>query len=206
MNTVAVGTADNAIEERADGAPGNALAYTLQQPGEFVVGAGASNDWYVAGTTTADTRNDLLWGNGTPEKTIFDPCPAGWKVAPNGTWNDFTAAGSGANAPSAEAYGQNSPFPFYFNGTKQTANGVPARVDSGKNGRYYTPQIGNVQPWFPAAGYLQFGLTSIGEAGLNWTSTEESTHSRTLFFTIGGIMPTYSSTRSLGFPVRCLQE
>ena len=33
-------------------------------------------DWY---TTSSSTRNDSLW---TTSKTVYDPCPAGWKVPP----------------------------------------------------------------------------------------------------------------------------
>lgn len=40
----------------------------------------AVGDWY---TTNLSTHNNNLWGCDTHEKTIYDPCPAGYKVPEN---------------------------------------------------------------------------------------------------------------------------
>ncbi len=38
---------------------------------------------------------DTSWDDGT--KTIYDPCPAGWRVPKNETWGDFTAAATASD-------------------------------------------------------------------------------------------------------------
>ena len=54
----------------------NNLAYSIQHPDEFIVQNG-QGDWYsyVSGTYDPD-----LWGSFSRKKTIWDPCPEGWKV------------------------------------------------------------------------------------------------------------------------------
>lgn len=42
--------------------------------------------------------NTLLWADDT--KTIYDPCPAGYKVAPKETWSGFTSTGTNTTNPS----------------------------------------------------------------------------------------------------------
>jgi hypothetical protein len=179
-----------------------------------VVNTATPYDWYVA-TSSAETRNDNLWGGKleneiwSTEKTIFDPCPSGWKVAPIGTWHDFTAAGNGGNHYNdAEAYGQNSPFPYYINGTKQTANGMPTMVDSGRNGRYYTHEAGGILAWYPAAGQLHNagGLGAVGNRGHYWSSSANNFDPYNIGFHNSILYPSHTLSRTFGESVRCLQE
>jgi len=61
------------------------LSNAIEHPMSFYYGLSTAYDWY---TTT--TLNDNLWGGVPPSsqhitifdfyKTIFDPCPAGWRV------------------------------------------------------------------------------------------------------------------------------
>ncbi|MBP1631140.1 MAG: Fibrobacter succinos major domain (Fib succ major) [Bacteroidetes bacterium] len=65
----------------------NNLANSILNPITFYCGVDNSNtgyDWYTSINNRAN-QNDALWGSsnpyGTPTaKTIFDPCPAGWRV------------------------------------------------------------------------------------------------------------------------------
>jgi uncharacterized protein (TIGR02145 family) len=60
------------------------LQLSIKKPFTFLKGSGANNtDWY---STTAGTRNDTLWAS---VKTIYDPCPAGWRVPPPKCWSTF---------------------------------------------------------------------------------------------------------------------
>ncbi len=87
----------------------NNLSNSILNPASFYTESNISFDWY---TNTSNGGNDNLWGGAniiTPSpKTIFDPCPAGWRVPPfrNGTgispWSvligqTFVWANRGAN-------------------------------------------------------------------------------------------------------------
>ena len=70
-----------------NGASGNNLALSVQNPGTFYCVGTTCNDWY---TDVSANQNDNLW-NGT-EKTVYDPCPAGWKVPDIGDWGTLTSS------------------------------------------------------------------------------------------------------------------
>ncbi|MDE5944381.1 MAG: DUF4906 domain-containing protein, partial [Rikenella sp.] len=57
------------------------VADAIKTPQNFYYNAASPYDW-----TTP--QNNALWGDGA-KKTVYDPCPDGWRIAPNGTWDDF---------------------------------------------------------------------------------------------------------------------
>jgi hypothetical protein len=66
------------------------ITYTLQHPNTFLTASNDPKDWHYA------FRDDELWGH-SDVKTIYDPCPSGWRVPVNsGTvsstnpWKGFT--------------------------------------------------------------------------------------------------------------------
>ena len=73
----------------------NSLPYTIKNPTTFITSSGGNQDWYSTGGS-----NDNLWNaENTNLKTIYDPCPAGWRV-PNaesdgGVWKGWTASNFG---------------------------------------------------------------------------------------------------------------
>uniref|UniRef100_UPI0025CC0D67 DUF4906 domain-containing protein n=1 Tax=uncultured Rikenella sp. TaxID=368003 RepID=UPI0025CC0D67 len=79
------------------------LAYSVKNPLTFIYNAQTPYDWYAK---DADNQNNDLWGDGSV-KSPYDPCPKGWRVAPNGTWSDFTRD---AEVP------LNGTFPYYSDG------------------------------------------------------------------------------------------
>lgn len=68
----------------------NNLITAIQNPAIFYFNANAPKDWY---TNTTGKQNNELW---LKTKTIYDPCPEGWKVPDNFTtviwnnWDDIT--------------------------------------------------------------------------------------------------------------------
>ena len=133
----------------------------------------------------------------------------GGRIAPNGTWNDFTVDGKNHNGDN-EAYGAGlTYFPYFINGVQQTANGTPTFVQSARNGRYYAQ--GNVKVWYPAPGCRDTrntgGLVSIGNRGYSWSSTTNGSSVYYLVYDLPRIFPSQSNNlRANGFPVRCLRE
>lgn len=72
------------------------IRYAIQYPSVHFRGSYANdNDWYGAGLGVEHRNNDL-WGNAdgtTAAKTIYDPCPAGYKVAPLEAFSGFFQSG-----------------------------------------------------------------------------------------------------------------
>ncbi|MCI1680980.1 MAG: DUF4906 domain-containing protein [Bacteroides sp.] len=66
----------------------NNLANAIQHPGVFYYKGASSYDWYCGNSTIQD---NTLWD--ASNKTVYDPCPAGWKVPANeafSTWSTST--------------------------------------------------------------------------------------------------------------------
>jgi hypothetical protein len=72
----------------------NNLKNSVRNPGVFYYNASTPYDWYCGSSTT---QNDVLWGT---TKTVYDPCPSGWKVAPLAafsTWSTSTSTWNSTN-------------------------------------------------------------------------------------------------------------
>ena len=69
------------------------LYYSSVFPTAFFKGGyGTDNDWYGTGTGI-ENRNNNLWGNpenGLGNKSIYDPCPVGYRVPPQAAYNKFS--------------------------------------------------------------------------------------------------------------------
>uniref|UniRef100_UPI0026274F77 DUF4906 domain-containing protein n=1 Tax=uncultured Rikenella sp. TaxID=368003 RepID=UPI0026274F77 len=94
VNTAATGykrfdIANAAVVKAADQyGKTSTLGYSVKNPLTFIYNATTPYDWYAQ---AAENQNNNLWGDGAT-KSPYDPCPKGWRVAPNGTWSDFTRA------------------------------------------------------------------------------------------------------------------
>jgi hypothetical protein len=53
------------------------LVVSIQNPLTFYYSDGDNSDWYASGS---GPQNDALWYDGTATKTLYDPCPVGWRV------------------------------------------------------------------------------------------------------------------------------
>ncbi len=152
--------------------------YTIKQPLTYIYCSNTTPwDWY---TNNAIYQNNDLW---SLNKTVYDPCPKGWKVPQDGTWNDCTTV----------------TFPYYIHG-QQTTTG--SRYTT--NGRQYVNLT-----WYPAAGFRDFGngkLSFIGCDGSYWSSTYSNVRARYLYYPMTYVGPNNAYYRVMGFSVRCVQE
>lgn len=66
------------------GHPGdaNALSASIQHPGSFINKGASCADWYATSNQDA-----ALWGGTGGSKTVWDPCPAGWRVPTEANFN-----------------------------------------------------------------------------------------------------------------------
>ena len=60
--------------------PGDAAAHfaSIRNPGSFIDKGTNCADWYAA--ESYEHQDSLLWGGAGGAKTVWDPCPAGWRV------------------------------------------------------------------------------------------------------------------------------
>ena len=72
-----------------DAIPAAPEAYAIANPMQLVARNKDPRDWF---TTDTATQNHSLWNSGG--KTIYDPCPQGYKVPDSYAWNVGQAAGS----------------------------------------------------------------------------------------------------------------
>ncbi len=179
------------------------LKYSVQNPLTFIYNAQTPYDWYAK---DANNQNNDLWGDGSV-KSPYDPCPKGWRVAPNGTWSDFTRD---ADVP------LKGTFPYYSDGVVGESYG--AGNYKATNGRLYkvsTSGAGTPLAWYPAPGLRggdadnngRLGApVDVGNAGFSWSSTFSGTLGMTSGFSAPWLAPSSSGYRAHGFPLRCLSE
>ena len=161
---------------------------------KFLVHAKGST-WLDVGTMAID---GWLSDNGAKEKSLFDPCPAGWMVPPADMWLSFTSDGKnsgwGSNATSR------------VNGTFQSGiYGHKIYVQKWKDG----PTV-----YFPSNGFRNSNGTMRrnGNCGNYHTSTPSTDGTVNCFHihNASAALPFesgYESTRrAFAGPVRCVRD
>lgn len=149
------------------------IAYSIANPTKFINGIEGSSSTY--GDWLYSSRNNELWST---YKSIYDPCPAGWRVPDSGIWSkagfDDTAYDS-INRGMMFAYPISTPDAWF------PAAGVR---DS-----------------------LGGSLNSVGSYGNYWSATPGGTYAYVMKFCDNGdVYPSTSSKRAAGYSVRCLKE
>jgi hypothetical protein len=149
---------------------------TIKNPGVFYIASSASEyDWHYA------SRDNTLWGHDANGgiKTIYDPCPAGWRVPVN----------SGMSADTSPWYG------FTKDNGGTFANGY----NWGTNAVY--PAAGN-------RSNSSGSLYRVGTGGYYWSASPYSSASGTslLLFDSGTVYVFNNAHRASGLSVRCSQE
>ena len=159
------------------------ISYATEHPTMLILNSSNNHDWYYIGNiNTKDTRWQI-------EKTIYDPCPAGWRV-PDGGNNGIWAK---ANFPS---------------GT------VIYTYDSSNQGMLFGAGISSPASWYPAAGYRSYynggDLMYVGNHGDYWSVSAyggDIDGISTLYFDSGGtIFRAHGNYRTCSLPVRCQKD
>lgn len=160
------------------------LGNSILNPGTFYEGTSSNSlDWY---SVNDFTHNDSLWGGAstiTPtDKTIFDPCPVGWRVAPSrnsvSPWSTFAT------------------YDYKYNGGSWSASDYGATwINAG---------------FYPGSGYRDSStgaIYGVGDIGTNWSASpylKSGTYIR--FHPTDEVVTKSSGNRAFGMPVRCVQE
>jgi len=165
---------------------GNALAYSIANPTTFIQNGYEPYDWYTA--DAAGGRADL-WAEA---KTIYDPCPPGYRVptgGDSGVW--ATAFGSAESFTDAD---------YVFSDSEY--KGVDFKAAFGTDDAC----------WYPACGYCyryNGVLDHVGFNGNYWScsSTGLNIYSSYFFFASNGYgNPSENAYRASGHSVRCCQD
>ena len=155
--------------------------YVTANPTTFVTADSFSYfDWHYS------SRDNTLWTTSDKTKSIYDPCPAGWRV-PDG----------GSNGIWSKAIGSSSS----YNGTYDNAN----------EGMNFSGKFGSASTiWYPASGYrndYDGSPFDVGNYGYYWSASPYSHHAYYLYFNNRGyVNPSSNNKRAGGQSVRCLQE
>ena len=159
------------------------VSYVTANPTTFVYASSSPFDWHYS------SRDNSLWTTSESTKSIYDPCPAGWRV-PEG----------GSNGVWSKALGSNSSF----------TQGL--LYDSANEGMNFSGKFGSDQTiWYPASGcrYYSVGsLYNVGIFGYYCSASPSSNNAYSLYFYDNGFVdPSYydRSYRAIGLSVRCLQ-
>lgn len=119
------------------------VAFAIANPHKFVL-ANASSDWLSA-------KDNTLW---SADKTIYDPCPAGWRV-PDGGYN-------GGLGESAFPDGIWAKAGFSRQGITPFSPG-----DKGKLGKVFSAPFCTPDTWYPVAGSIHNTTGSLGSIAVD---------------------------------------
>ena len=156
------------------------IEYATANPTTFITYNSSNHDWYYTGSSSVDNTR---WQS---VKTIYDPCPVGWRV-PDGGDNGVWSTAKGSSSSYSRSY------------------------DSTNKGMNFSGDFGSSSIiWYPASGYRNKDdgpLFTVGDYGFYWSVTPSSDSAYDLFFfDDGGIYPSDRYYRASGFGVRCVQE
>ena len=159
------------------------IAYATAHPTTFITSNSNNYDWYYSsGSSTDNTR----WQS---SKTVYDPCPAGWRV-PDG----------GSNGVWSKAFDTSSSWE-----TSSNWNSTNKGMDFSKTDK----KLGSSGPiWYPASGFRGgSSLIFVGSRGFYWSVSPNGYHAYDLSFNSNGyVNPAIDDCRYFGQSVRCVQE
>ena len=198
------------------------VEFAIANPGTFIAPYGVDYaDW-------CSTSDDALWGNpegnyreqgslkyeNLGEKSMYDPCPAGWRVPPIMAFSKFTSTG-------AAVIGN------YASTAVADRNGDGVVDTNDYNCGYYMTVSGNTTTFFPAASrwygaYAALYGTGIGHSGVYWSnsvyksSVASQAESKMATACLNFMSPAYAGTcfvsanaggaRADASPVRCVAD
>ena len=184
---------------------GNTLQYVIEHPDHIITGSSSDQNqskcsWYSLNETTADYQ--YLYNN---SKTLYDPCPAGWKIPHQTVYNGWGKS---------QAYWFNVNGTFVENGSTHDRGGRLYNV-SGGNG-VPSPRTEDNTAWFPVTAYRSFSdgklIFNGSAAGYEGTNTiAKNGNNYRIYYTkiaAGELSTPNNAWGMIGepYPFRCVQE
>lgn len=164
------------------------IEYSIANPTTFINGNDNNDDWYY---TNTNKTNENRWTAATNKKSIYDPCPAGWRIPDKDTWTKALSTSTNESYYEYDEINKGINFSGYF--------GSAATI------------------WYPASGYRYCYSGSLYNSciyGAYWSSsTSHPTNPTNNFFYRGVTLflskdntHTYTMAKASGCSVRCIQE
>ena len=150
------------------------IAYATLNPTTFINGNRHNNDWYY---TESSTTDNTRWATSDKAKSIYDPCPAGWRVpdgGSNGVWS------KALGVISLDGYIYRYPYDITNKGINFSGKFGSASAIWYPGGSYWSASTNSKSAYYLYNGYL------AGDNGILQLSS--------------------TSSRSSGCSVRCVQE
>ena len=168
----------------------------IQNPDKFYIYGSSMYTNYVyynlwsADNTVTGSYNQ---GNDNPVvKTVYDPCPVGFKMPANNAFTGFTANGQNSGTMNVDG----------------TDNWQTYQNNFGHN--FWTNSSKTATINFPASGYRYSSggsLNSVGYYGYYWSAVPSGAYDGcSLNFSSGSVSPLGSSSRTFGFAARPVSE
>ena len=150
------------------------IAYAIANPTTFIVRNNiVDGDWYYTGSGSTDNTR---WTTSDKAKSIYDPCPSGWRVPDGGLNGVWDKAG------------------FDDTTYDNTNNGISFSISSPS------------KTWYPASGFYEEGcLYDVGNMGFYW-SAPPYYYNNSLRIENDGTVALLNCYCDYGFSVRCVKE
>ena len=160
------------------------IEYATAHPTTFITYNDSNDDWYYTGSESTDNTR---WTTSEITKSIYDPCPSGWRVPDGGNYGVWS-----------KSLGSSS----YFDD--------PSLYDSPNIGFNFSGKFGSASTiWYPVSGYYNLsGYLSEVEyyGGYYWSASPNQNKAYCGSFYGGHVYPSKYSYRAYGYSVRCVRE
>ena len=164
----------------------------IQNPDKFYIygssmwtNYGYNNLWSADNTTTTGYNDNPV------VKTVYDPCPVGFKMPASNAFTGFTADGQNFGTINVDG----------------TSDGQTYQNNFGHN--FWTNSSKTATIYFPASGCRYYtdgsNLYGVGD-GYYWSAVPYSSNVCSLRFSSGTVLPLKDSPRSYGFAARPVSE
>ena len=153
------------------------IEFTIANPMTFIIANKANNDWLYTGDSSYDVTR---WLPSDHPKTMYDPCPPGWRVpdgGENGVWEKSGFSKTGG----------------YEYDTKGRTFNIASPATT----------------WYPAAGYMRSSSGSLdrqGDVGCYWSASQDKYCAYYFHISKGSSFLVFDIHNSLGHSVRCAKE
>lgn len=192
--------------------------YTRGNPTTFVktVDGYKENEW-------AGESDSHFWGNYTSNgsyprmnktyKSIFDPCPQGYRVPPEDTWVGFTTTKTTSNNTKYWEWNM-AHNGVYDSSTNTFAGDITSdgtyRLQVARGYAFYYQGYGSGSTdFYAASGFRNLSTGAIGRVGdfgYCWSSTSGGAAARHLAIHSTFVIPSNSDSHTHAFTVRCAKE
>ena len=167
------------------------IDYAISHPTTFIAYNEINDDWYYTGSSYTDNTR---WTTSEIYKSVYDPCPAGWRV-PDGGLEGVWARASGS-----------SKFCIESNNYDKANKGINFSLIFGEDHSIWYPAAGMLLP--DKDGTYNAGHTyDVAEEGDYWSSSPDEESAYQIYFNLwGDIYPWDGFMRACGSSVRCIKE